>query len=128
MTNSKLVVLQTKQILGNPYFNDTEKLRMLNAVVKNDFGKLTAAQAKRLIQIRRGFATVSTVGVAPTKFDSNLIRRGLAFYRVDRKKRTSMFGDRKPYTNKTLVISAIAERAVQAFETARQVRWHSPKA
>ncbi len=121
MTNSNLKLLQVRQILGNPFFTDDNKLRMLNAVVKNDFGKLTAAEAKRLVQIRRGFATVLDLKDKTSKFDRSLIRRGLVFYRVDRKPRYSEMYH-KSYTNKTLVISAIAERALAAHDAAKSAR------
>src|SRR5271157_653573 len=110
MNSNSLKLLQVRQILGNPYCDDTTKLRLLNNVVKNDFGKLTTSEAKRLVEIRRGFATCSSIGDKPYKSDRSLIRRGLAFYRVARKVSYPMMGG-KPYRNRRLVITAVAERA-----------------
>lgn len=122
MDNKSLKLLQVKQILGNAFFTDETRLRLLNCVVNNDFGKLTMFEARRLKSIRRGFSTSFDVKDSLCKSDRSLVRRGLAYFRVDRKMTRSMFADRKPYRNKTLVLSAVGNRALDAYEATFTIR------
>lgn len=75
-------VLQVRQILSNGILLDDTKLSLIRAVLNNDYGKLTRAEAKRLRDIEHGFSTIQDTTDKLVKVDRQLLSRGLMGYRL----------------------------------------------
>ena|SRR5258708_1226111 len=109
---NNLKVLQVRQILSNSLLLDDTKLSFIRAVIVNDYGKLTKAQAGRINGVNHSQATRYSVKTKFDALDQRLLRRGLLRYKLigATKRNDGMFTHRK------LFATVRGDKALAAFK------------
>lgn len=116
MKNNNLKVLQVRQILSNALLLDDTKLSFIRAVIANDYGKLTKAEAHRINSVQRHFATDYLIKMKFDALDRTLLKRGLLRYKLvgATKRNDGQFTHRKLFTTVAGLRAAEAYKAVSA--------------
>ncbi len=79
---NKLKVSQVRKILSNCLLLDDTKLSFIRAVIVNDYGKLTKAQAHRINGVNHNQATLYPIKMKFNPLDQGLLKRGLLRYKL----------------------------------------------
>ncbi|VVB52196.1 Uncharacterised protein [uncultured archaeon] len=88
----------------NALLMEHSKLELLNAVVNNDYGKITAAEHTRLVHVARRCGIQQPTTQRLAKVDRTLLTRGLLRYTLKQGKDFRGF----PYTDRYLAIRRAA--------------------